>query len=119
LQISRDRGKSHAIVVVAEGARFGVDALSQYFADHREELGIDLRITRLGHVQRGGAPGVYDRLLASRFGAAAIDHLADGETSRLIGLRGGVIASTPLAEVANRATQLDADLLALANTLAT
>ncbi len=119
LQASHERGKSHAIVVVAEGARFGVEALSQYFSEHRSRLGLDLRITRLGHVQRGGAPCVYDRLLASRFGAAAIDRIAAGETGLLVGLRNGVVAATPLGQVTGRTTQLDPQLLALANELAT
>ena len=85
LQTSRQRGKSHAIVVVAEGARYGVDALSRYFQDHRQQLGIDLRITRLGHVQRGGAPGVYDRMLATRLGAAAIEALLASQTVSSLG----------------------------------
>jgi 6-phosphofructokinase 1 len=119
LKASRERGKSHAIVIVAEGAQYGVDALSRYFSEHQDTLGLDLRITRLGHVQRGGAPGVYDRLLATRFGAAAIDSLEAGETAVLIGLRNGAIAATPLAEIAGRTTGLDLSLLALANILAT
>jgi 6-phosphofructokinase 1 len=119
LQASRQRGKSHAIVVVAEGARYGVDALSRYFRDNQQELGIDLRITRLGHVQRGGAPGVYDRMLATRFGDAAIEALLTAQTGVLVGLRQGAIALTPLCEVAARAAPLDLQLLDLAQRLAT
>lgn len=119
LRASRARGKSHGIVVVAEGARCGVDALSNYFSEHRETLHIDLRVTRLGHVQRGGAPGVFDRMLASRFGAAAIDLLASGKAGVLVGQRHGAITAAPLVEVAGRSTALDLQLLALANTLAT
>ena len=47
------RGKSHAIAVVAEGAKYNADALMHYFAEHQDRLGFDLRVTRLGHVQRG------------------------------------------------------------------
>jgi 6-phosphofructokinase 1 len=119
LQASRQRGKSHAIVVVAEGARYGVDALSRYFQDHRQQLGIDLRITRLGHVQRGGAPGVYDRMLATRLGAAAIEALLAAQTGVLVGLRSGAIATTPLGEIADRTAPLDLQLLHLAQELAT
>ena len=119
LQASRQRGKSHAIVVVAEGARYGVDALSRYFQDHQQQLGLDLRITRLGHVQRGGAPGVYDRMLATRLGAAAIDGLLASQTGVLIGWRSGAIAMTPLGEVAARTAPLDLQLLHLAQELAT
>jgi 6-phosphofructokinase 1 len=119
LQASRDRGKSHAIVVVAEGAIHGVEELSRYFQEHRERLRLDLRITRLGHVQRGGAPNVYDRMIATRFGCAAIDRLAAGDGGVLVGLRKGSIATTALAEVAGRAAPVDLDLLEIANELAT
>lgn len=119
LQASRQRGKSHAIVVVAEGARIGVDELSQYFKDHRQRLGLDLRVTRLGHVQRGGAPGVYDRMLATRFGAAAIEFFEAGKKSVLIGLRNGAVAATPLGDVAGRTSGLDLQLLSLATALET
>jgi 6-phosphofructokinase 1 len=119
LQASHQRGKSHAIVVVAEGARYGVEALSRYFEEHQQQLGVDLRITRLGHVQRGGAPGVYDRMLATRLGAAAIDALLAAQSAVLVGLRNGAIALTPLREVAGRAAPLDLQLLDLAQQLAT
>src|SRR5688572_28904501 len=56
------RGKSHAIAVVAEGARVGVDALARYFQAHRARLAFDFRVCKLGHVQRGGAPGSTDRM---------------------------------------------------------
>jgi 6-phosphofructokinase 1 len=119
LQASRERGKSHAIVVVAEGAAHGVDELSRYFHEHQRRLRIDLRVTRLGHVQRGGAPGVYDRMLATRFGVAAVDRLAAGDSGVLVGLREGAIASIPLAAVAGRTASLDLQLLDIATALAT
>jgi 6-phosphofructokinase 1 len=119
LQASRDRGKSHAIVVVAEGSAHGVDELSRYFHEHQERLRLDLRVTRLGHVQRGGAPGVYDRMLATRFGCTAIERLAAGEIGVLVGLRNGSISTVPLAEAAGRAVPLDLQLLDIASALAT
>jgi 6-phosphofructokinase 1 len=119
LQASRDRGKSHAIVVVAEGAAHGVDELSSYFHEHQERLRLDLRVTRLGHVQRGGAPGVYDRMLATRFGCAAIERLAAGEIGVLVGLRNGSISTVPLAAAAGHAVPLDLQLLDIASALAT
>lgn len=54
----------------------------------------------LGHIQRGGAPSAQDRLLAARFGIAALERFATGERGVMVGLRGGEIATTPLAEVA-------------------
>ncbi len=111
-------GKPHALVVVAEGARYDADALGRYFAEHRARLGFELRVTRLGHVQRGGTPGAFDRLLATRFGAAAIDQLALGQQGVLIGLVRDEVTPTPLGEVvANRKT-LDHRLVELARVLA-
>jgi 6-phosphofructokinase 1 len=118
IRIAYQRGKAHAIVVVAEGAKYDADKLGAYFQEHREELGFDLRVTTLGHVQRGGEPGAFDRLLATRFGAAATTCLAAGEHGVLIGLLKGEIKPTPLAEVvANRKT-LDMNLVGLAKSLA-
>jgi len=76
LRTAYERGKSHALVVVAEGAPYNAARLARFFQEHRERLGFDLRVTTLGHVQRGGAPGAFDRLLATRLGAAATEHLA-------------------------------------------
>jgi 6-phosphofructokinase 1 len=118
LQSAYERGKSHAIVVVAEGARYNADALARHFAEHRERLGFELRVTTLGHVQRGGAPGAFDRLLATRMGAAATASFAAGETGVLMGLHRGEIVGTPLGEVVSRKKPLDLDSLELANVLA-
>jgi 6-phosphofructokinase 1 len=118
LRQAYERGKAHALVVVAEGARHDAEELHAYFARHRERLGFELRTTRLGHVQRGGAPGAFDRLLATRLGAAATDCLARGEHGVLVGLLRGDVATTPLAEVAARKKPLDLRLLELARVLA-
>lgn len=119
LHSARNRGKSHAIVVVAEGARHDAEALAHYFREHSARLGFELRVTRLGHIQRGGAPGVYDRVLATRLGTAAIERLKDGEWNVLVGQRGGEIGTTPLGDVAGRIKPLDMRLIDLARALAT
>jgi 6-phosphofructokinase 1 len=113
-----DRGKAHAIAVVAEGARFNAQALSAYFALHEERLGFELRVTTLGHVQRGGAPSAFDRLLATRLGYAAVQQLAKEKYGTLIGLCKGEILATPLGEVAANKKKLDLGLLELARVLA-
>jgi len=112
------RGKAHALVIVAEGAAYDADALAHYFKSHESRLGFDMRVCKLGHVQRGGAPGVSDRLLATRLGAAAVEHLRRGEHGVLIGTMGGQLQATPLAEVAHRTKPLDLGLLQLAQMLA-
>lgn len=119
LRASRDRGKKHAIVVVAEGAKYDADALVRYFDLHAAKIGIQLRMTRLGHVQRGGTPGAFDRVLASRLGAAAIALIGRGQFGCLVGIHRGEIIQTPLCEVAGHSRPLDPSLLELARVLAT
>ncbi len=113
-----ERGKPHALVVVAEGARHNAMAMADHFRAHRERLGFDLRVTILGHVQRGGAPGAFDRILATRLGAGATEALARGESGVLVGLVRDEVTTTPLAEVAGRKKPLDLRLLELAGVLA-
>ena len=118
LRDAYERGKSHAIVVVAEGACYNAEKLSAYFEEHRERLGFELRAIKLGHVQRGGTPGVFDRLLATRFGAAATESLARDETGVLIGSLNGEIKATPLVHVVGKRKMLDLNLITLAGVLA-
>ncbi len=117
LRTAYERGKSHALVVVAEGARYNAAELERYFAAHRERLGFDLRATTLGHVQRGGTPGAFDRLLATRLGAGATDALAREEFGVLMGLIADRITATPLSEVVSHKKELDLKLLELAAVL--
>jgi 6-phosphofructokinase 1 len=112
------RGKLHALVVVAEGARYNAAALAGYFQEHRGRLGFELRATTLGHVQRGGAPTAFDRLLATQLGAAAVECMARGEHGVLIGRLDGKSLSTPLDEVVDKTGPLDLRLLELARVLA-
>lgn len=113
IRTAYEHGKAHAIVVVAEGAYYNAEKLTQYFTEHRERLGFDLRTTILGHVQRGGAPGAFDRILASRLGAAATEQLAAGATGVLVGLLQGAIRPTPLAEVVANKKPLDLKMVEL------
>jgi 6-phosphofructokinase 1 len=118
LRRAYERGHAHAIAVVAEGARHTVDELETYFRKYGGRLGFELRTTRLGHVQRGGAPGVFDRLLASRLGAAACDHLARGEHGISVGIMNGRVTATPLSEVIVQRNPLPPDLVELYRRLA-
>ena len=118
LRAAHARGKSHAIAVVAEGARHNADALMRYFREHQDRLGYELRATKLGHIQRGGAPGMFDRMLGTLLGAAAVDAAAEGRYGVLVGMRDGKPATTPLREVAGQPKFADTRLLELARVLA-
>lgn len=109
-----ERGKAHAIVVVAEGAKHNAVALTQYFKENRERLGFSVRSTILGHVQRGGEPGAYDRILASRFGDGAIEAIDRGEFGVLVGIKEDKIVTTPLDVVVANKKSLNMDLVNLA-----
>lgn len=118
LSAAYQRGKTHAVVVVAEGSRHDAQGLLQHFNEHQDTIGFELRVTTLGHVVRGGVPSAFDRVLATRLGAGAVESLARGESGMLIGLAGSDIVATPLADVAGKAKPLDLGLLELARVLA-
>ncbi len=109
------RGKSHAIAVIAEGAPFKTTDLADYL--NQKHLGFEIRITILGHVQRGGSPSAFDRLLATRMGTAAIDRLLAGESGIMVGLDGRDIASHPLEEVTTKMRAITESYYEMAYTL--
>jgi 6-phosphofructokinase 1 len=117
LREAYERGKSHALVVVAEGANYNAAKLDQYFTEHRERLGFDLRVTTLGHVQRGGTPSAFDRILASRLGAGAVEQLVKGNLGVLVGQNKSEITAIPFAEVIANKKQLDPKLIEMAKEL--
>lgn len=118
LRAAYQRGKNHALVVVAEGARYDALALVAYFKERAEETGFHLRTTILGHVQRGAAPTAADRLLATRLGDGAVRALLRGERGVLVGLRGDHVATTPLSEVVGVSKPLDLEIVELARIMA-
>jgi 6-phosphofructokinase 1 len=116
IRYAYERGKSHAIVVAAEAVRSGAGAIAQSLSE--ADLGFALRTTTLGHVQRGGSPGVFDRLLGTRLGAAAVEQIAEGRTGVLLGIQGRSIVPTSLDEVLATPRTLDPALIDLARVLA-
>lgn len=118
LEQAYQRGKAHGIVVVAEGAKYNADALLAYFTENQEEIGFELRATKLGHVQRGGIPTVADRLLATRLAAHAVEVMSQGESGVLVGLVKGDMGTTPLSEIAGKHKPLDPKMFELAKILA-
>lgn len=104
-----------SIVVVAEGDDLGgahriAEALREDAAFGR----VDLRVSVLGHIQRGGSPTARDRVLASRLGAAAVDALLEGHAGVMVGVVNNDIKLTPMRNVWSRKKEIDYDLLQLA-----
>lgn len=112
-----EKGKAHAIIVVAEGASYNATKLMEYFKEHQDRLGFKFRNTILGHVQRGGNPGAFDRNLASRLGAKAVQCLASRDFGLLTALRHGEIGTIPLEDVVANKKTIDLDLFELAKIL--
>lgn len=111
------KGKTHGIVVVAEGAKYNATQLDEYFKAHKEQLEFDLRVTIIGHVQRGGVPSAYDRILASRLGAGATEQIKQGNFGVLVGTVKSEIVATPLDIVAKTKKELDPKMIELARLL--
>lgn len=118
LRASYDRGKSHALVVVAEGAKNNARRLIAHFEENPDATGFRLRVTILGHVQRGANPTAADRLLATRLGVGAVRALLAGEQGVLVGLRGDHVTTTPLGEIVRRQKPIDLGLFELARIMA-
>jgi 6-phosphofructokinase 1 len=112
------RGKSHALIVVAEGSSYDGERLHAYFVEHHARLQVELRVTKLGHVQRGGAPTAFDRILATRLGAGAVDRLIEGDSDFLVGMQGAEITTTPLVHVVGKQKPIKTELFHLARSLA-
>ena len=109
--------KSSSIVIVAEGDRNGgVYDLAQ--AVKKEVKNYDIKVTILGHLQRGGSPSAFDRILGSRLGFAAVNALIAGKSRQMVGLQANIIVLTSLEEALNQHEyQLEDDLLQMAEVL--
>lgn len=118
LMAARRRGKSHGLVVVAEGAKYDADDIAAYAKENADPGSFDLRVTKLGHVQRGGAPTASDRLLATRLAAHAVERMANGETAIVVGLQNEEVGATPHIDIVGKQKPLDPDILELAQVLA-
>ena len=117
LRLAYEHGKSHAIIVAAEGAKYNAAELTEYFKTNRDRHGFSVRSTILGHVQRGGEPTAADRVLGSKFGLGAIEAIDRGEFGVLVGIENNHITTTPFSEVIGKSKPLDEDLLRLARIL--
>ncbi|MBY0380914.1 MAG: 6-phosphofructokinase [Xanthobacteraceae bacterium] len=118
LHAAYERGKTHAIVVIAEGVKQNAAQILEYFETNQRTVGFELRTTTLGHVVRGAPPTAFDRLLATRLGVAALTSLAEGVSGVLVGEQRGEITRTPLVEIAGKTKPISTNLIELARVLA-
>nr|MBC7246109.1 6-phosphofructokinase [Chloroflexota bacterium] len=130
-------GKKFSIVVVAEAANIAEIYTEEAEAEKRkdefghirldlrglastvataieERTGFETRFVVLGHLQRGGSPTVFDRVLATRMGVYAVDLIKQGKFGRMVALQGDKITDVPLEEVADKRREVDPDLIELA-----
>jgi 6-phosphofructokinase 1 len=109
------RGKTHAIVIVAEGANVKITDLAKALDDM--DLGFSTRVTILGHIQRGGSPTASERILASRMGVKAVEAILSGQNDVMIGLQKGELIPVPLSEVTARIRPVPPEYIEMAHIL--
>jgi len=110
------RGKTHAILINAEGS--GVPTMELAEKIDKMDVGFTTRVTILGHIQRGGSPTAYDRLLASRMGVKAVEALVEGNHGVMTGLKGRGIDFIPLADVISNKRKVNLEYYHMAKVLA-
>ena len=103
LKTTQKRGKRHSIIVLAEGVGNAQDLGKEII----KETGADLRVTVLGHVQRGGSPTAFDRILASRMGVRAVELLLDGKSARVVGIKDDKIIDMEIHEALSKKKSFD------------
>ncbi len=115
LKRSKKSGKSSSIVVVAEGDQSGknIFELAEYVRENLDDY--EVKVTVLGHIQRGGSPSCYDRVLASRLGVGAIDALLAGARGVMIGVANNKVVTVPFEEAIKGDNEIDLDLIRVAD----
>jgi 6-phosphofructokinase 1 len=113
LERSHERGKRHSIIVVAEGVGSAVDIGKQI----ESALDIETRVSILGHIQRGGSPTAFDRVLASRLGARAVELLMEGKEGRAIGIKSNKLVDFSISEALSQKHEVDLSMYQLSTEL--
>ncbi|HSJ11287.1 MAG TPA: 6-phosphofructokinase [Gillisia sp.] len=115
LQNSKKSGKTSSIIVVAEGDKSGknIFQLAEFIGESLE--GYDIRVSVLGHIQRGGSPSCFDRVLASKLGVGAVDAILEGKRNIMIGIHNQKVASVSLETGIKGEHKIDKDLRRVAN----
>jgi len=119
LKRSKRSGKSSSIVIVAEGDKTGknIFELKDYIEENLPNY--DVRVSVLGHMQRGGAPSCYDRVLASRMGVKAVEALLDGQTNLMVGILANNIILTPIEKAIKGSTKINKELVRVSEIMTT
>ena len=119
LNKSRKSGKSSSIVIVAEGDKIGknIFELKEYVDENME--GYDVRVSVLGHMQRGGAPSCFDRVLASRMGVKAVESLLEDKSNFMVGLLSNKMELTPLENAIKGKSKINLELLRVSDIMST
>ncbi|MBU7008351.1 6-phosphofructokinase [Phosphitispora fastidiosa] len=114
LERGMQRGKLHSIIIVAEGAGSGIE-IGRLI---QERTGSETKVTILGHIQRGGTPTSFDRVIASRMGALAVDLLVKGETAKMVGMISGSLKDFDIDYALSQEKTIDRSVYELASILA-
>ncbi|MEZ4811210.1 MAG: 6-phosphofructokinase [Allomuricauda sp.] len=119
LKRSKKSGKSSSIVIVAEGDKIGknVFQLKEYVEEHLPIY--DVRVSVLGHMQRGGSPTCFDRVLASRMGVKAVESLLEGKSNYMVGIRDTKLILTPIKDAIKSHTEIDEELIRVSDIMTT
>ncbi|WP_096153001.1 MULTISPECIES: 6-phosphofructokinase [Bacillus] len=113
LKRGAERGKKHSIIVVAEGVGSGVE----YGKKIEESTKFETRVSVLGHIQRGGSPTAFDRVLASRLGAYAVELLLEGQGGRCVGIENNVLVNHDIIEALSQEHTIDKKMYSLSKEL--
>ncbi|KHF41052.1 6-phosphofructokinase [Halalkalibacter okhensis] len=113
LKRGQERGKKHSIIIVAEGVGSGFDFGNRI----KEEMNLETRVTVLGHIQRGGSPSGFDRVLASRLGAKAVDLLLEGKAGVTVGIEKNELVYHDINEALSRKHTIDMEMYKLSQQL--
>lgn len=118
LEAGKQNNKTSSIIIVAEGEKTG--GAPEVAARLKERLKeYDTKVSVLGHIQRGGSPTAFDRILAARFGVWAVEALLRGQSRQMVGIRSGAKEFTPFAQATRQQEPLDMELLRINRILAT
>jgi len=109
LRKEKEEGRKYLLGIVAEGTGMG-ESLTRWMSD---SLGMDARLTVLGHVQRGGSPTVYDRIMAFKFAKAAVESLQSGLTNQVVTFKDGSYGNAPICDITDQKHRVDPSLIKL------